>query len=141
VRIVLDTNIYISALLSAQGATAKLVNAWLNDKFVLITSEEQLNELTRAANYDRLRPRIGREQAEELIETLSATALLVIPSENVNLSRDPDDNRIIATAMAGKANYLVTGDKRDLLSLKSAQSIPVITPRAMLELLNKTDLE
>jgi uncharacterized protein len=136
VRIVLDTNIYISALLNAQGASAKLVSAWLNDQFVLISSEDQIDELARASNYERLRPRIAREQAEELMDTLSTSATLVTPSKNINLSQDPDDNRIIAAAIAGNADYLVTGDKRDLQSLKSVEGIPIVTPRRMLELLS-----
>jgi predicted nucleic acid-binding protein len=54
---------------------------------------------------------------------------------NVELSPDPDDNPILATAIAGGADYLVTGDKRDLLSLGKVEAVQIVTARAFADLL------
>lgn len=62
-----------------------------------------------------------------------ATVLQELPK--VELSPDPDDNPILATAIAGVADYLVTGDKRDLLSLRKVETVQIITARAFADLL------
>ncbi len=68
-----------------------------------------------------------------------ATVLQELPA--VKLSPDPDDNLILATAIAGMADYLVTGDKRDLLSLEKANWVQIITARAFADLLGVATAE
>ena len=122
-RIVLDTNILISSIIESRGPSARLVDAWLDEEaFILVTSTKQLEELLRVMGYDRLRKRIDESRAEALIDGLLHVATVVETLPEVDLSPDPDDNAIIATALAGQADLIVTGDKRDLLSLKHIET-------------------
>lgn len=70
-----------------------------------------------------------------LLGSASSIAEVLTDLPSVMLSPDPDDNMIIATALEGQANYIVSGDKKDLLSLGSVQNIPIITARQAVEYL------
>lgn len=132
-RIVLDTNVLVSALLTKGTPPDLLYQAWEAGSFDLVTSEAQLAELERVLRYEKLRPYIRREEAEALLDTIGAVATVVGDLVEIDLSRDPDDNAILATAIAGRADLVVTGDRSDLLSLKVVDGIPIVTPRQALE--------
>ena len=132
VRIVLDTNVLVSALITKGTPPDLLYQAWETGSFDLVTSSAQVAELARVLAYEKLRPYVHREEAEALLETIGAVAEVIEHLPDVNLSSDPDDNVILATAMAGDANLLVTGDKSDLLALKDVNGIPIVTPRQAL---------
>ncbi len=129
VRIVLDTNIIISGLLSSKGPPGLLLQLWLEGKFELVTSKAQLEEMGRVFDYKKIRERIPPEQAADFLDHIGALADVVETLPTVKLSPDPDDNRIIATAIKVGADLIVSGDKTDLLSLKKAEGIPIITAR------------
>lgn len=116
-RVVLDTNIYISALLTREGLAAQSLRLWISKKYDLVTSEWQIDELKRVSNYKRIEPYINRIEVGTLINTLRSKALVAKDLPEIDLSPDPDDNFILATAIAGDAQYVTTGDKADLLSL------------------------
>lgn len=136
-RIVLDTNILISALLSPSGPPRQLLEIWEAGEMELITSVQQRDEVARVLDYEHLRPRITAEQAEQLVSLLEHTATMVEPVPNFELSVDPADNVILATAVAGQADMIVTGDKRHLLTLVDAQGIPIVTASAAVARLAK----
>jgi len=69
------------------------------------------------------------------------SALVIDTLPDIRLSADPDDNAILATAIAADADLIVTGDKSHLLSLESAQGIPIVTPRAALRYLRERAAE
>jgi hypothetical protein len=106
---------------------------WSRGDFQLVTSGAQIDELRRVLTYDRLRPYIAAADAEALHETISAAAVVVHELPEVDAASDEDDNMILATAIAGGADLIVTGDKSHLLALESVQGIPIVTPRAALE--------
>lgn len=135
-RLVLDTNILVSSLLSTKTPPDLLYQAWKDGLFELISSQAQLDELARVLAYDRLKPLIPPGAAQKTVDTINAKAIVLEELPEVSLSPDPADNFILAIAIAGKADYLVTGDKRDLLFLKEAEGIPIITARAALEILS-----
>lgn len=128
-RIVLDTNIIISGLLSKKGPPGQLLRLWLDGKFELATSKVQLKELARVFDYKKIRTRIPFEQASDLLNHIDALAIVIDSLPNFDLSPDPDDNYILSTAIEAKADFIVSGDKPDLLSLKKVQGIPIITAR------------
>lgn len=128
-RIVLDTNVLVSALISIGTPPALLYEAWVQGEFQLITSRAQIQELTRVLAYERLRPYIDSADAETLVETIDAVAAVVESPPEMGIAVDPDDNVILATAIAGQAELIVTGDKSHLLSLGHVEGIPIITPR------------
>lgn len=132
-RIVLDTNVFVSALITKHTPPDLLYQAWEAGAFQLVTSVAQLNELQRVLAYEKLHPYIAREEAGALLDTIGAAVDVVDSLPRIEASPDPDDNVIVATAMAGNADLLVTGDKSDLLRLESVGGIPIVTPRQALE--------
>ena len=136
-RIVLDTNILISGLLSSVGPPSQLLRFWLEGKFELVTSKAQLEELSRVFDYDKIRKKISSEQAKDFLNHIDALALVVDTLPIVDLSPDPDDNAVLSTAIEAKADFIVSGDKPDLLSLKKVEGIPIITARRGLNLFKK----
>ena len=118
-RIVVDTNIVVSAFLWG-GAPQRLLSIALAHERVLISSEPLLKELETTLNKPKLEKFLlaGNLDVANIIERFKALVSIVdpiyIPSDVV---RDKDDNVVIGTAITGKANFIVTGDK-DLLVLE-----------------------
>lgn len=137
VRIVIDTGIFVSALITKNTPPDILYDAWKRRAFQLITSDVQLEEIERVLGYKKLRRFIQPEEATLLLDTISSVAEIMTELPYIDVSPDPDDNKIIATAIAGRADYLVSGDKKDLLLLDSVQNIPIITAR---QAINNTDI-
>jgi putative PIN family toxin of toxin-antitoxin system len=125
-RIVLDTNILISSLISKKSSPYLLYQGWRKKRFTLMTSEEQLKELNQVLQYPKLRKFINQDEAAIMVSALHELAVTVADLPEVNYSQDSDDNLIIATAIAGKADLIVTGDKGDLLALKTVENIAII---------------
>jgi hypothetical protein len=124
-RAVLDTQLLIRAFHTARGATGGLVRALQDDRFHLISSEPLLEELRRTfyrpevQRIAPLRPLLPHE-IEDNIASVRAIAAVVVPGRyQVDLvSTDPKDNPVLACAIEGLADYVVTDDRRDLLPLK-----------------------
>lgn len=135
-RAVLDTNVLIAALISLHGAPARAIHLWTNGEFDLVTSTWQVEELRRASRYDRIRQRVNAAEVGTFVNALRRNALVIKRLPNVTLSSDPDDDNILATALAGEAHYLVTGDKSDLLSLEKVQHLRIVTVRDFVGLLD-----
>ena len=131
-RVVLDSNLIISALITGVGVPARVLEAWRRGRFHLVLSEEQLEELRRVTRYERVRPLISSQAAGVLLNELRAHAHMLADLPHVDRSPDPADNFLLAMAQAGEADVLVTGDKHDLLSLKAFQRTRIITARQFL---------
>lgn len=134
-RIVIDTNLLISALIRKNTVPYQLYKAWRDGLFELITSPAQLEELGRVMNYPKLRKYFSVNEANDMLTGIATYANLVIRMPVVTYSPDPDDNLIIATAIAGGANYIVSGDKIDMLELGKVENIQIINARSAVELL------
>lgn len=133
--VVLDTNVLVSALLSPTSAAARLVSLWQEGRFTLLSTPAQLDELSRVTRYPKIRQRLNLALAGRLINEIRHLATLVMPPlPDVLVSRDPSDNYLLAMAKAGAADYLVTGDKRDLLSLNTHEGTKIVTVRHFLNL-------
>jgi putative PIN family toxin of toxin-antitoxin system len=136
-RVILDTNILCSALLAPGGPTDKLYRAWREGRFVLLTSEQQLEEFRRVTRYPRLRRFIEAAAAGAMHNELRRLAVLIEKLPAVDASSDPADNFLLSMAQAGEANLLVTGDKHDQLGLGTFQRTRIVTARRLLELLGE----
>ena len=92
-----------------------------------------LDELIEKLALPRIRHkyRLGANEIEALVALIALCGTLVTPSRKVKVCRDPDDDMVIEAALAGMAEYVVTGDK-DLLTLKEFESVRFITPRTFL---------
>ena len=133
-RLVVDTNVLVSALLSSGSLPAPLVLLWRDGRFDLLTSADPLDELVRVTRYPKIRERLSPALAGRLINELRELAIVVKELPKVTASADPDDDYLLATAVAGKADFLVTGDKRDLLGLKLFDGTKIVSVREFLSL-------
>ncbi len=131
-RLVVDTNILVSALLATTSLPAQLVVLWRAGRFDLLTAAEQLDELMRVTRYPKIRERLAPTLAGRLVNDLRALAVTLDALPVVDVSPDPDDNYLLALAAAGSADFLVTGDKHDLLGLAVYQGTKIITVREFL---------
>jgi putative PIN family toxin of toxin-antitoxin system len=133
VRAVLDTNVFISALLSRSGTPARIVERWLAGEFELVVSESLLSELEKVLAYQRVRSRIGDAVARDLVAMLRRYAIVASEVDEPPVrSDDPKDDYLLALAAAASA-ALVSGDV-DLLAI---EGYPVYSPRAFLDLLER----
>ena len=134
-KAVLDTNILISGLASPKQVPARLLELWLQGRFTLVTSRWRLEEFRRVSRYARIRQRIPAHVAGQFVNAVKTLAIVLDELETIKASPDPDDDFILATAITGKANALVTGDTADVLVLQKIGSIRIMTARAFLEIL------
>jgi putative PIN family toxin of toxin-antitoxin system len=134
VRLVIDTNVLISALLASQSLPASLIGLWREGRFNLLTSAEQLDELRRVTRYPKIRERLAPAIAGRLVNEIRDLAIVLSDLPTVSASPDPNDNFLLAMAASGSADFLVTGDKRDLLALKLFEGTKIITVRDFLGL-------
>ena len=134
-RVVLDTNVLISALIG-EGNEYEFVKKCVQGKFVLVTSPEILDEFKEVA----LRPRLGiaAEDVADFIGSLVEVSEVVLPTEKVSFARDPNDEKILEAAVEAKSDYIVSGDK-DLLSLRSFRSIMIVTAAELLQNPNRAN--
>lgn len=141
-RAVLDTNLFVSSALVAEGLPAQAIDAWRAHRYLLILSPPILAEIAATLRYDRIRRKynITEEDITRLLDLLTADAILVAGQANVtgSVPDDPKDEVILACAVDGQADVIVSGDKH-LLSLESFRDIPIVTVRAFLERLADTE--
>lgn len=131
-RVCLDTNVLVAAF-AARGLCADVLRVCLTDH-ELVIGEVHLKELRRALR-DKLKLPEDRIEAAEAV--FAGMALIAKPVEPAAIEiRDPDDRWILATAIVGKADCLVTGDK-DLLTLQNLP-LPILNPRSFWERLRRS---
>ena len=118
-RVVLDSNVLLSALINPHGVPAQLIVAWREQRYTLVTSIEQLMELGEVARRPVLRARIIPARVGRFIRDLHHFAEVLRRLPRVDRSSDWADNFLLATAQIGKADYLVSADQRGVLSLKT----------------------
>ena len=132
-RVVLDTNILIGALITKGTPPDSLYQAWLRGDIELVTSTAQLTEIDNVLFRPRLQKYVDADEASVIVQDMGTRALVLDEIPVVNLSPDPKDNPILATAIAGKVDLIISGDKKHILLLKDVEGIPVVTAREALE--------
>ena len=135
-RAVLDSSALVSAFITPKGPAGQLIRAAHRGAFQLCLSAEIIEETAGVLMRPKITDRYRRKPhaAQEFCSGLAAAALLAtnLPTlEAVPL--DPKDDMIIATAVAARADHLVTGDRRHLLALGHYEGIRILRPRAFLE--------
>lgn len=128
---VFDTNALISALLIRDSISRTAFDKAL-DHYQLLVSEVTSEEFDEVAGREKFEPYLREQEREQFIELLYREAVFVSVEETVRASRDPDDDKFLALAVAGDASVLVSGDD-DLLSLDPFRGIRIVPPRAFVE--------
>lgn len=137
--VVIDTNLFISAFIRG-GAPFKLLNAWQQEKFSLAITEDLLKEIVEVLSrpYIYQKYSLDKNELQKFLKGITLNAKFITPLDIHKLpihSRDPKDDELLACAIAGLADYLVTGDK-DLLVLNGSPrlaNLKIITVKEFLE--------
>jgi putative PIN family toxin of toxin-antitoxin system len=134
-RLVVDANVFISAFIARKGVPGRLLARLVAEGHVFLVSEKTMEELRRTLAYPKIR-KVLKPRSHEVEQLLSSVEIL---SEEVNTSwsvsgldcRDPKDIEYLAVAIAGHADYIVSGDN-DLLVKDAVEGIQIITPAQLL---------
>jgi uncharacterized protein len=129
-RVVLDTNILISALMIQMRNPSAIYRAWQEGHFTLLTCAEHLDELRATLRKPAIAERIKPYKAGRLVNEIKKLAESVEALPRVRRSTDPADDFLLALSEAGRADYLVTGDKSGLLALEHHQGTRIVSARA-----------
>ena len=128
-RVVIDTNVLISGTLWG-GKPGLVIEQYRQNKFIILISPFILAEL---ANFLE-EYHIKKKERETILNEFKNKSIKIIPPKMVNICRDKRDNQILDLCLAGKADFLITGDK-DLLSLKKFGKTKILKPKEFLKLL------
>jgi putative PIN family toxin of toxin-antitoxin system len=129
-RVILDSNIFLSALLSPGGSPHRIYEAWRRGRFEIATCDEQLEELRRASRYPKFRSILQPHRVGLMLNNLQRAVVFDrLPDHHE--TADPHDAYLLALAEISGARYLVTGDKRaGLLDRRSLGVTRIVTAAA-----------
>lgn len=130
-RVILDTNVLLGALISPHGPPDRIYRAWRAARFELVTAAPQLDELRRASRYPKLKAILPAHRIGTMVNNMQRAVMLdalsALPEEIE--AADPNDTFLLAMALAGEADYLVTGDRRaGLLQRGSIGRTRIVSP-------------
>jgi putative PIN family toxin of toxin-antitoxin system len=137
-RVVIDTNHIMSAILSARGASEKLID-WMTreeDYFKLLISRPIWNEYSTVADW--LIPDSRQREKERIVNVLRLQSEWIEPKIQLNVCSDPSDNRFLECAVAGNADYLVTKNVRHFPP-KEYANVKIVRIREFLRVLEKLE--
>jgi len=136
IRAVLDTNVLVSALLKPLGTPGAILRSLRNGGFTIVFSPELLEEITAVLVNPRIRTKYGidRQSLEAISGLFALRGEMATIVERVRICRDPDDDFILETAVAGRADYIVSGDA-DLLIQRKFRKVRIVNPRKFLAVL------
>ena len=125
-KIVLDTNVLVSAI-GWKGPPSRILRACRAGRFVLLTSPQLLEELTRVLTYPRLRVIARHPDLPQILRWLHAPERIVFPRRVIDaVKKDPLDNRVLEAAVEGRAEAVISGDDH-LLRLKVFEGISILS--------------
>lgn len=133
-KVVIDANVIVSALISSRGAPKQIVDQWRAEAFELLTTDAILIEVGRVLRYPKIAAlhRLTETELREFLALLREESTVVVTTETLTASPDETDNRYLEWAVTGGADYLVTGDKRHLLPLTEYRGVRIVAPMAFL---------
>ncbi len=132
-KVVLDTNIFVSGTFWKSSLSRQILDSWDNDKFTLVSSNEMIAELVRILRDFKVR--MADDEIELIKENIFSKAIIVEPLERVQIVKDdPDDDKFFEAAIAGGVGWIVSQD-RHLLKVRVYRGVNVVTPEEFLYLL------
>ena len=134
-RIVLDTNVLISALFKKESTSARILDLWRQQAVELLVSSEGLAEIERVLTYPKVQKRLVYNDGEvqEFLDLLRRASVVIHPDPMTPVVKaDPDDDKFVALALTGHAQYLISGDGH-LLDVGRVGDLHIVTPRVFLD--------
>jgi len=139
-RVVLDTNVFVSSLLVKEGPAAQVLDAWRARRYLLIVSPALVAEIASTLRYPHIRRRyrITENDIQALLDLLEVDSILVPGIADVagSIPEDPDDEIVLACALEGEADLIVSGDHH-LLALGGFRGIEIVAVRRFIERLSE----
>ncbi|HID54373.1 MAG TPA: putative toxin-antitoxin system toxin component, PIN family [Anaerolineae bacterium] len=138
IKAVIDTNVLISSLMASQGNPYRIFAAWQQGKFTLVISDYMLQELRHVLIYPRIASRLRLNETELAVVLKAFTEkseIVIAPRDLSGATRDPKDDPVVACAVTGQADYLVSGDQ-DILVLRTYNGVQMVTAVAFVQILN-----
>lgn len=136
-KIVLDTNLLVSAVISSQGNPARILGLFRKNLIEIVISEEMIVEIQKVLNYPKIRKRHvwNTEEIESFVRGIKEICIVVTPKFHSGsiVTQDPSDDKFLHCAVAGEVDYIVTGDNH-LLRLGKYSGIQIVTPGQFLEI-------
>jgi len=136
-KIVLDTNVLVSALINPHGKPAQIINYVFENKLRLFTSPSIIEEMERVLSYPKLMKRHGLEKEElrEFVSDLLSIMLLIEEEKTTEVIMEgPSDNKYLSCAINGKVDFIISGDIH-LLNLGEYEGIQIVTPTRFLQIM------
>jgi putative PIN family toxin of toxin-antitoxin system len=139
IRATLDTNVLASGVVtSAQTVNGQVIQAWRENKYTLVLSEAILTEFSRTLLQPYFSARLTAAQIEATLNLFRTEATIVSPIVTVKgVATHPEDDPIIATALSGKAHYLVTRDEKLQKKVQGYKGVSIISPPIFLQRLRE----
>lgn len=142
IRAVVDTSVLVSSVMVSAGVPAQVFDAWRANRFVLVTSPKILHEVRSTLDYPRIRQKYPVTDAivDRLVMILEVEAEVATWEPDVSEARlrDPNDDMVLACALAGRASYVVSSDQ-DLLTVGEYRGVRIVTPRQFLSRLEEIE--
>jgi len=134
IKVVLDTNIVISAPLSKDGNPAKIFELLLLEEIKNFRSFEITEEIMDVLGREKIKKLLSQEKIDFILENYMNSSVFIQPGFTLNaIKEDEDDNRILECAELVKVDYIITGDEH-LLDLRSFKSIRIVSPKEFLQI-------
>lgn len=130
-KVVIDINLFVSGTISKKGNPARLLQLWYDRAFLVVISEQMVEEFGRVLRYSRIRNKYNfkNEEIEQAVGVIKKFAVVLSDTIELDVVKDdPDDNKVLACALAVKADYIVSGDNH-LLNLGVFEGIPIVTAK------------
>jgi len=134
-KVVLDTNIIVSATISAKSYPGKILELWRKDKFEIIITPAIFEETSKVLFRPTIKKyrNISDSDVQDLLIELQDGANLILPTQNIKvIDKDPDDDKFIFAAIEGQADYIVSGDKH-LLDLRFYKKVKIVSPKEFVD--------
>jgi putative PIN family toxin of toxin-antitoxin system len=127
VLVVLDSNIFLSALISPHGPPRRIFEAWRRGRFEVVSCREQIEEIRRASRYPKLRAILKPHIVGKMLNSIQRAQVFEdVP--RIHTARDPADAYLLDLAEFGKVDYLITGDKLSgLLKTRGVARARIVT--------------
>ncbi len=138
-KAVVDTNVLISGTIQNSGSPHRIMNAWREGSFILVTSKNLIEEAARVFRYPKISEKYGltEDRVSRVLKNLSRYTLITPGDLRIHVvTEDPDDNEVLAAAVEAEADYVVSGDLH-LLNLGSYRGIDIVPPSSFVQLLER----